>query len=58
MKELVSKINANLAAFQENAEAQLARGNKAAGARARKVALELMKDLKEFRKLSNEESKK
>ena len=40
MKELVEKINATIAEF------------KAAGARARKAALELMKDLKEFRKES------
>ena len=57
MKELVEKINAGIAAFQENADAQLAKGNKAAGARARKAALELMKDLKEFRKASMEASK-
>ena len=57
MKALVEKINAEIAAFQENAEAQLAKGNKAAGARARKAALELMKDLKEFRKVSVEEAK-
>ena len=58
MKELVEKINAEIAAFQENAEAQVVKGNKAAGARARKAALELMKDLKEFRKLSVEAAKK
>lgn len=52
MKELVEKINANIDAFKVNAEAQVEKGNKAAGARARKAALELMKDLKEFRKLS------
>lgn len=57
MKELVEKINAEIAAFQENAEAQVVKGNKAAGARARKAALELMKDLKEFRKASVEEAK-
>ena len=57
MKELVEKINAESAAFQENAEAQVVKGNKAAGARARKAALELMKDLKEFRKVSVEEAK-
>ncbi|MBS7289941.1 MAG: histone H1 [Bacteroidales bacterium] len=57
MKELVEKINAEIAAFQENAEAQVVKGNKAAGARARKAALELMKDLKEFRKVSVEEAK-
>ena len=57
MKELVEKINAEIAAFQENAEAKVVKGNKAAGARARKAALELMKDLKEFRKVSVEEAK-
>lgn len=57
MKELVEKINAEIALFQENAQAQVEKGNKAAGARARKAALELMKDLKEFRKVSVAESK-
>lgn len=57
MKELVEKINAEIAAFQANAEAQVVKGNKAAGARARKAALELMKDLKEFRKASVEAGK-
>jgi len=52
MKELVAKINCEFAAFSKNAEAQVVKGNKAAGARARKAALELMKDLKEFRKAS------
>jgi len=58
MKALVEKINANLEVFKANAEAQAVKGNKAAGARARKAALELMKDLKEFRKISVAESKK
>ncbi len=57
MKELVEKINAEIADFQTNAEAQLVKGNKAAGARARKAALALMKDLKEFRKVSVEAAK-
>ena len=52
MKKLVEKINAEIADFQVNAEAQLVKGNKAAGARARKAALALMKDLKEFRAVS------
>ena len=52
MKTLVDQINANIELFKANAEAQLLKGNKAAGARARKAALELMKDLKEFRKES------
>lgn len=57
MKELVEKINANIALFVENATAQVEKGNKAAGTRARKAALDLMKDLKEFRKASVEASK-
>ena len=58
MENLVAKIKEELNVFVENADAQVEKGNKAAGARARKVALELMKDLKEFRKVSVEESKK
>ena len=58
MKALVERINANIEAFKANAEAQVVKGNKAAGARARKAALELMKDLKEFRKVSVGEAKK
>ena len=58
MKKLVEKINAEIADFQVNAEAQLVKGNKAAGARARKAALALMKDLKEFRQVSVAEAKK
>ncbi|MCQ2155840.1 MAG: histone H1 [Bacteroidales bacterium] len=57
MKQIVEKINAEIAEFQKNAGAQLEKGNKAAGARARKAALELMKDLKEFRKASIAEAK-
>ena len=58
MKKLVDAINAAYADFAKNAEAQLVKGNKAAGARARKAALALMKDLKEFRKVSVTEAKK
>lgn len=58
MKELVEKIEGIMADFTKNAEDQVNKGNKAAGARARKAALELMKELKEFRKVSVEESKK
>ena len=57
MKELVEKINAAYAEFAKNAEAQVVKGNKAAGARARKAALILMKDMKEFRKVSVEAAK-
>ena len=58
MENLVAKIKEELNVFVENADAQVEKGDKAAGARARKAALELMKDLKEFRKVSVEESKK
>lgn len=57
LKTLVEKINAEIAEFQKNAEAQVEKNNKAAGARARKDALNLMKDFKEFRKLSVEAAK-
>ena len=57
MKELVEKINAEFAEFAKNAEAQVVKINKAAGARARKAALDLMKDLKDFRKASVEAAK-
>ena len=57
MKELVEKIKAAYPEFVSNAELQVEKGNKAAGARARKAALEIMKDMKEFRKASVEASK-
>lgn len=52
MKELVAKINEIVAAFQADAQSQVEKGNKAAGARARKASLELEKLFKEFRKES------
>ncbi len=57
MKALVEQIKAEYAEFVANADAQVEKGNKAAGARARKAALALMKDFKEFRKASVEASK-
>ena len=57
MEELLKKINAEIANFQENAALQLEKGNKAAGTRARKATLELTKLMKEFRQVSLEESK-
>lgn len=57
MKELIDKINIDFEMFSKNAEAQSLKGNKAAGVRARKFALELVKDLKEFRKVSVESAK-
>ena len=58
MKELIEKINAEIASFSKDADAQLVKGNKAAGTRARKSALEIGKLMKEFRKVSVEASKK
>lgn len=58
MNELIAKIKELNAALIEDAELQLTKGNKAAGTRARKASLELEKVLKEFRKVSLEESKK
>ena len=57
MKELVDQIKAEYDVFVKNAEAQVDKGNKAAGARARKAALNLMKAMKEFRKVSVEATK-
>jgi len=58
MKALVELIKVTYSEFEKNAEAQVVKGNKAAGARARKAALALMKDLKEFRKVSIVEAAK
>ena len=57
MKALVEKINALVAEFQVNAAAQVEKGNKAAGTRARKASLELEKAMKAFRKASLEAAK-
>lgn len=51
MKELVEKINALCAQFAEEA-AKNCDNNKSAGMRARKISLELEKELKSFRKES------
>ena len=58
MKELVEKIATLVAEFNKDANAQIEKGNKAAGTRARKASLEIEKAMKEFRKVSLEESKK
>ena len=58
MKELVDSIKAQMEAFVKDADAQLLKGNKAAGTRARKAALQISKMMKDFRKLSVEASKK
>jgi len=58
MEKLVSKIKAEFEAFSTDANLQVEKSNKAAGTRARKSSLDLEKLLKEFRKVSVEESKK
>ena len=58
MNELIAKIKELAEALLTDAVAQAEKGNKAAGTRARKASLELEKVLKEFRKVSLEESKK
>ncbi len=58
MKDLVGKLQADIEAFMKDAEAQIEKGNKAAGTRARKASLEMEKSLKAFRKKSLEHSKK
>lgn len=52
MKELYQKINETIESFNKNATDQIEKGNKSAGVRARKNALDLMNMLKEFRKES------
>jgi len=58
MTELIQKLAAEFETFKADAELQIEKSNKAAGTRARKLSLDLEKLLKEFRKLSLEESKK
>ena len=58
MNELIAKIKELAEALLVDAAAQVEKGNKAAGTRARKASLELEKLLKEFRKVSLEASKK
>ncbi|MDH6309985.1 ElaB/YqjD/DUF883 family membrane-anchored ribosome-binding protein [Dysgonomonas sp. PFB1-18] len=58
MKNLVETLKTNFEAFAKDVESQIETGNKAAGQRARKVSLEIEKALKEFRRISIEDSKK
>ncbi|MFZ0595382.1 MAG: histone H1 [Flavobacterium sp.] len=58
MKDLIAKINGEIETFKTESDALAEKGVKAAGARARKSSLEIEKLLKEFRKVSVEESKK
>lgn len=57
MKDLLPKIEHEIKVFSENAKLQHEKGNKAAGTRARKAALELSKLMKDFRKKSVEVAK-
>jgi hypothetical protein len=58
MKDLVNAIEELFNSFLKDANAQIEKGNKAAGTRARKASLDMEKLLKEFRKASLEETKK
>lgn len=57
LKEILSAVAERFEAFTKDAEAQVEKKNKAAGARARKSALEISKLMKEFRKASMDSSK-
>ncbi len=57
MKALLEQINAEIEQFQKNAAIQAEKGNKAAGTRARKAALNISKLMKDFRKASVEAAK-
>jgi len=52
LKELVDKMKEVSDAMNSNAAEQVLKGNKAAGARARKASLELGKLVKNFRAVS------
>lgn len=58
MIELIEKVQELSAALVADGLLQANKGNKTAGVRARKASLELEKLMKEFRKVSLEESKK
>lgn len=57
MTELAVRIIDAMKEFAEDAKKNIQKGNKAAGARARKVSLEIEKLLKEYRKASIEADK-
>ena len=58
MNDILTSINEAFTAFATDADAQLTKGNKAAGTRARKASLAIEKLLKEFRKASIAAAKK
>ena len=51
MEKLIEQIQKNMEDFKTESQKQI-NGNKAAGKRARKISLELGKQLKEFRTVS------
>ena len=57
MESLINAINEAYEAFRADAVLQQEKNNKSAGTRARKASLELEKLMKEFRKVSLEQSK-
>lgn len=57
MEKLLKQIQEKLEEFTKDAQAQVEKGNKAAGTRARKSSLELTKLFKEFRKQSIDSAK-
>jgi len=57
MENLVNNLCQLFAEFGKDAAAQVEKGNKAAGTRARKTSLAIEKALKEFRKVSIEAGK-
>lgn len=57
MENLLDQIQGKLEVFLKDAQAQVEKGNKAAGTRARKTSLELTKLFKEFRKQSIDSAK-
>jgi hypothetical protein len=58
MKNSVKTIEELFNSFLVDANAQIEKGNKAAGVRARKASLDMEKQLKEFRKKSLEAAQK
>lgn len=58
MKQVLDNLTLLITDFTKDAALQAENGNKAAGTRARKASLAIEKQLKEFRKLSIEDSKK
>ena len=58
MKNLLDQIKEQIDSFVKDAEANVVKGNKAAGTRARKASLELTKMFKEFRAKSIVAAKK